>query len=198
MSKLLKLDGSKVYATGDLHISHKNICRGVSQWKDLSETRDFASVDEMNEAIVDSIIKTVPEDGYLLNVGDILFGDKSKLEYWMERINRKQIFCYGNHDSVDSKYWSLFFGIGSYHEVLCSDRTGKYRLVCLFHYPLKSWNQCNRGSIALTGHEHGHMPYEDHERGLDVGWDVFKRPISFYEICDLMDKKISRRIHHAT
>ena len=39
-----------LWFTSDTHYSHKNICRGVSNWD--SGYRDFDSLDEMNDAII--------------------------------------------------------------------------------------------------------------------------------------------------
>ncbi len=43
-----------VWITSDTHYSHKNICRGVTNWRTpagevpLSQTRDFSTIEKMN------------------------------------------------------------------------------------------------------------------------------------------------------
>ena len=51
----------KVWVTSDIHYSHKNICRGVTNWRTqdgqipINSTRDFQSIDEMNDVLVNNI-----------------------------------------------------------------------------------------------------------------------------------------------
>jgi calcineurin-like phosphoesterase family protein len=195
-----KFDGATTHAVADPHINHKNICRGVSNWKDGEGTRDFDDLGQMNTAIIGSINKQVAEDHTLFIIGDILFGQKDEIVFWRNAINCRNIhYIYGNHDvwlRRKPEYHYLFSSLSDYLEIFCTDRTGKYRLASLFHYPMKSWNEVSRGGIAITGHEHGSLPYEDHECAVDVGWECFQRPLSFHEICDIMDKKTPRKIGH--
>jgi len=207
---LPKFFGDKTYFISDLHFNHRNICRGTSSWENKEGCRDFETLEEMNETILKCISDTVPEDGVLINGGDILFGDKKQIHYFLSRIKVKEHhFIFGNHDDwiqksanvVHSDYETenicdLFTTTNHYMEILCSLKGGGWKQVNLFHYPLKSWNNVNKGAYAITGHEHGDWPYEEWELGLDVGWEVFKRPISFYEVQEIMAKKQSKKIHH--
>ena len=50
-----------VWITSDTHYHHKNICRGVTNWRTqdgnipVNSTRDFRDLDEMDVAIVNNI-----------------------------------------------------------------------------------------------------------------------------------------------
>jgi calcineurin-like phosphoesterase family protein len=90
-----------LFFTSDSHYSHTNICRGVSNW-DLTrpgKTRDFKTLEEMNQAIVDGINSVVGKTDYLIHLGDWSFGGIRNLWDF-----RKQIICEniilvnGNHD----------------------------------------------------------------------------------------------------
>jgi calcineurin-like phosphoesterase family protein len=90
-----------LFFTSDTHFGHTNICRGVSKW-DLTrpgKTRDFKTLEEMNQAIVDGINSVVGQDDYLVHLGDWSFGGIDNI--WNLR---KQILCkniilvFGNHD----------------------------------------------------------------------------------------------------
>lgn len=89
----------KIYFISDTHYGHTNICKGVSGWSDTSKCRDFSTVPEMNQAIVDAINSTVDKNDILYHLGDWSFGGiKNIWEF------RKQIICenihliLGNHD----------------------------------------------------------------------------------------------------
>lgn len=93
------------------------------------------------------------------------------------------------------RYKNLIFA-GNYLEVIVD---GKYCI--LSHYPISSWNHSN-GSYMLHGHCHGSfkqsLPTEkEFGKILDVGWDVFSKPITFKEVDAVMNlKKIISVDHH--
>lgn len=198
-----KFDGKNCYFSSDLHLNHKNLCFPTSSWPDKDKsTRKFLSLDEMNEVIIDSINIEVPENGIFFILGDILFGYKGKLPYWVDRINCKEIhYIMGNHcDFIRNsiEYQNLFTSCQDYLEIFCSGKTGKYTKCCLFHYPIKVWRDNGKFSYALTGHSHGSLPYTDTELGLDVGWDVWHRPLNFLEIEEILSKRtFQAKDHHS-
>lgn len=88
-----------VYFFSDAHFGHKNMCKGVSEWIDLDNCRDFNTIEDMNNAIIESINSTVKNNDTLYHVGDLSLGG------WKNIWNfRKQIVCEniiqinGNHD----------------------------------------------------------------------------------------------------
>ncbi len=60
-----------VWITSDTHYSHKNICRGVTNWRTqdgqipISQTRDFTTIKKMNATIVNNINENVGQDDML-------------------------------------------------------------------------------------------------------------------------------------
>lgn len=190
-----KIDPTKFYAISDLHLSHHNYTRGVSEWGNKDKCRDFDTIEQMNSAVIYSINDNVPLDGTLFILGDILFGDKTKLPYWVGQINCKTIhYVAGNHcDFIrkNDEYRNLFASYNEYLEVF----VGK-KMVCMFHYPVKSWRERQRGAYMLSGHEHGDLPYTENELGLDVGWDVWHKPLSWDEIVREMKKKTPTTVGH--
>jgi calcineurin-like phosphoesterase family protein len=96
---------SNIYFTSDTHYHHKNICRGTSQWDRFGEgsshqsTRDFATLEEMNQAIVDGINNKVGADDILYHLGDWSFGGLEQIWNFRKQINCKNIhLIFGNHD----------------------------------------------------------------------------------------------------
>jgi len=182
------------YFTADLHISHRNLCRGESHWDDKSRCRDFDTLVEMNETVLKSINNVVGQDDELWILGDFTFGDKKKIPYWRSRIVcRNTHLVYGNHDDAirrNPEYQKCFSSVQEYKEIYLRDKRGKNHLTVLFHYYIAGvWNKVHKGSYHLLGHSHGNLP-KDYVKGkaFDIGWDVWKAPLGEYEICDLMDK----------
>jgi calcineurin-like phosphoesterase family protein len=133
----------------------------------------------MNQSIKDSLI--LPEGSTLFILGDILFGDKSKLPELVEHIRKtcsRLYLLYGNHDDYirkNAEYVSLFDWCGDYTEIVV-DKT----LICLSHYPIRSWRDHNKGSFCLYGH--CHCTISGLGRSMDVGWDYKNKPLNYEEI----------------
>lgn len=191
-----KLDGSNLYFCSDLHAYHSNITSGDSNWSDKSGCRQFSSKEEMTDCVVQSINEVVPEDGALIHLGDWSFGGHKNIPILRERIKCKTIHhIYGNHDlNIRWKYREVFTSCQDYLEIFASDPSGKYHLVCLLHYSMRIWNDSNKGSFHLYGHSHGTLPPIG--RSLDVGWDVWKKPLSFYEVYNILKKVPLHKVDH--
>ena len=90
---------SKIWFTSDPHYNHKNICKGTSEWNNTDRCRNFSSVEEMNNAIVEGINKHVNKDDILYCLGDWSFGGVESIWEFRKRINCKNIhLILGNHD----------------------------------------------------------------------------------------------------
>jgi calcineurin-like phosphoesterase family protein len=171
----------KIWFTSDWHLNHKNICRGVSSW--ASGYRDFDTLAEMNDCIIDNLNKVVPRNDCLYMLGDVIFGDKSLLPDFISRINCKEIhLIYGNHDEKIQKnhdFQALFASTACFREVWF----GK-TLLTLSHYPLYEWKDSpRRYSIHLHGHCHGNLKEAFKALRMDVGVDTNNfKPYSFDQI----------------
>ena len=64
-----------VWITSDTHFSHKNICRGTTNWRTqdgeipISQTRDFTTIEKMNATIVNNINENVGQDDIFIHLG---------------------------------------------------------------------------------------------------------------------------------
>ena len=89
-----------IWFTSDSHWGHKNICIGVSEWDDKTKScRNFQTLEEMNELIVNNINKYVKEDDILYHLGDWSFGGINNIWEFRKQINCKNIYLVpGNHD----------------------------------------------------------------------------------------------------
>ena len=59
---------------------------------------------------------------------------------------------------------------------------GGFRHLVLFHYPMLTWDRAHYGSWHLHGHCHGSLDPKFVSTRMDVGWDVWRRPISYEDI----------------
>ena len=197
---VLKLDDkSNVWITSDTHYGHKNICRGVTDWRlpdgsiPVEQTRDFSSVEKMNSVILNNINEVVGQDDILIHLGDWSFGGFENIRKFWDQIVCKNIhLVLGNHDHHIEKnrddIRDLFESVNHYVELT----VGGNKFV-LMHYPLSSWNGLNKGVIQLHGHVH--LPKEKKfgkGRKMDVGMDGSEefRPYNLIrEIVPIMRKR---------
>jgi calcineurin-like phosphoesterase family protein len=194
----IKLEtGQNIFFTSDTHYGHTNICRGVSKWKDANgnvpvrQTRDFKTLDHMNDAIVDSINNVVSENDILFHLGDWSFGGFENIAEFRNRIVCKNIhLVLGNHDhhieNNRDDIQDLFSSVNQYLRLSVSG----YEFV-LMHYPIASWHNMNDGVIHLHGHVH--LPPNKklaQGKAMDVGVDGnFLVPYSLNEITRIMNNQ---------
>lgn len=176
---VLKLDSSsKIWITSDTHYGHKNICRGVTDWRlpdgsiPVDQTRDFLSVEKMNSAILNNINEVVGQDDILIHLGDWSFGGFENIRKFWDQIVCKNIhLVLGNHDHHIERnregIKGIFSSVNDYVELTVDS----YKFV-LMHYPLSSWNGLNKGVMHLHGHVHlSNDKKFGKGRKMDVGMD---------------------------
>jgi calcineurin-like phosphoesterase family protein len=200
----IKLDKHKIFFTSDTHYGHTNICRGVSKWRDadgnvpVNQTRDFNTLEQMNDKIVESINSVVGENDILFHLGDFSFGGFDNIEEFRNRIVCKNIhLILGNHDHHIERnkgdIQRLFSSVNQYLRLSVSlypgttIYQGEYEFV-LMHYPIASWHNMNDGVIHLHGHVH--LPPNkklSQGKAMDVGVDGNNlMPYSLGEIIGIM------------
>ena len=187
----------RVYITSDIHYGHKNICRGVTNWRTpegevpINSTRDFSTIEQMNSAIVDRINSKVGQEDTLIMLGDVAFGGFENIGIFLDRLVCKNIYLIlGNHDhhiKNDRGYIKeRFIAVKDYAEL---NIDGENFVLC--HYPLASWHGLNKGVIHLHGHVHLSPQIKwGTGKKLDVGLDGNNLyPYSSTEIVHMMDKR---------
>jgi len=115
------------YFSSDLHINHVNILKYCN--------RPFATVEEMNEAIITNFNSIVKPNDVLYILGDVGFGDKQESSNLIQRLRGVKLLVVGNHDrlSLNSYYRMGFSAVLDGATI----RIGKTSF-CLSHYPRKS------------------------------------------------------------
>ena len=91
--------------------------------------------------------------------------------------------------------WNNVIFLGDYAEISIN---GQY--IVLNHYPVCVWNHMHHGSWNVTSHSHGSfkesLPTDLSAKRLDVGWDVFGKPVSYKGVKEIMNKKVIIQVDH--
>ena len=196
--------GQTLWFTSDTHYNHSNICRATTRWVDAdSVTRDFSSLEKMNEDLVFWINQRVGQDDILIHLGDWSFGGFESIKEFRDRIICKNVhLVFGNHDHHISKNKDNIQSIfSSTHDYLDLDvswwvkdwkvaKKERQRFICM-HYPIASWNGMNDGVIHLHGHVHLPNRLRVAEgKAMDVGVDGNEmEPISLENILKIMQNQ---------
>lgn len=87
-----------IWVTSDTHFNHKNILN----FKDDSgnPVRNFSSVEEMNEIIIERWNEVVKPGDKIYHLGDVFFGHISWVVDNWHRLNGKKRLIVGNHDDI--------------------------------------------------------------------------------------------------
>jgi calcineurin-like phosphoesterase family protein len=192
----------EVWIFSDPHYNHSNICRGTTNWRTvegeipIEQTRDFTTLEKMNDVILKGINENVGQDDILICLGDWSFGGFEYIEEFRNRIVCKNVhLVLGNHDHHIERnrddIQNIFTSVSDYETLIIGKRTFR-----LFHYPIQSWNGMNNGDIHLHGHVHL-PPNRKFGQGkkMDVGMDGHPefRPYNIMrEIVPIMDKRDMR------
>jgi calcineurin-like phosphoesterase family protein len=165
-------------------------------------TRDFASLEKMNEELVYWINRRVAQDDILIHLGDWSFGGFESIQTFRDRIVCQNIhLILGNHDhhiqNNKDNIQSIFSSVNQYLDLSVSwwiaGKKKEYaRFICM-HYPIASWNGMNDGAVHL----HGHVHLPKHLRmaagkAMDVGVDG--NDLEPIEMDDILIKMVSRPI----
>jgi calcineurin-like phosphoesterase family protein len=161
-----------LYFTSDIHFGHKKIIEYCN--------RPFASVEEMDETIIDNWNKTVKPTDDIYVVGDFSFSNLERTKQIFKRLNGNKYLIMGNHDDEEINSQLGWKFMKPVHELKYNKQS-----IWLSHYPHRSWNKSFHGSWALFGHAHGTA--KPWGLSCDVGVDCWNFcPVSFYQIQELM------------
>ena len=155
-----------VWFTADMHIGDANIIRNCR--------RPFATVAEMDRALVENWNAVVKPDDEVWNLGDFAVGcTMNYAEDVLRRLNGRHNFVKGNHDETVESLWMRQRNGGLQ---LFDSWTDGYRTIdvegvsiTLCHYSMREWPDAMHGSWHLFGHTHGAL--RSYGKSVDVGVD---------------------------
>lgn len=170
-----------IWFTSDTHFGHANIIK--------FQGRPFSSAIEMDEAIITNWNKCVKPNDKVYHLGDFSFDKRPDIV--ARRLNGRKYLIRGNHDHFKQSHLMhpFFEWVKDYHTL----KANKQKFI-LFHYPIRNWHHCYKGTIHLFGHSHGGSP--DYGRSTDVGVDCWDfSPVHIDTIIDYMRNKPSIEHH---
>jgi calcineurin-like phosphoesterase family protein len=148
--------------TSDIHHDHKKIV-------EFTDRGRLTTQEDHTEWLIDTWNNQVQKQDNIYHIGDFSFCTNSnELLVFTRKLNGQKFLIKGNHDrsknleiltkeNAISNWWE-------YKEIKIENIP-----VCLFHFPIASWNRMHHGAIQLHGHSHGN--YKGNGKQLDVGLD---------------------------
>lgn len=168
-----------IYYTANLHIGHANIIQHCQ--------RPFSSVEEMNRTLLHNWNKVIHRDDAVYVLGDLFFRNTVPADEYLKQMKGKKHLLIGNHDSSWMKKVELskyFESVSHMQEII----DGSHHLT-LCHYPMMSWNACNKGAFQVYGHIHNNRNdtywplLSTSELSLNAGVDINGfRPVTLQEL----------------
>lgn len=190
-----------IWFTADTHFGHKNIIKYedrqyiLPKFEDEFDTEDFytpfPSVDIMDEYIIETWNSYVKPDDLVYHLGDFAVANKTRQREIRDQLNGAISLVKGNHDKkVDSSLFDDIFDLLDGKFILVDEEF----YITLSHYPMLCWNKSCYGSWNLFGHVHKLYKFNPYAaRSMNVGWDIWNRPISLNEVATIFYKKFKEK-----
>lgn len=139
--------------------------------------RPFASVEEMDEALIRNWNAVVGQDDDVWHLGDFAMGNQDRVPALRARLNGRVHLIWGNHDKRETIIRS-----GCFDSVQDVARIWIGRdFIYMSHYGHRVWEGSHKGSYQFYGHSHGDLPPIN--RSCDVGVDCWDyQPVTFEQI----------------
>jgi calcineurin-like phosphoesterase family protein len=139
--------------------------------------RPFASVAEIDAAMVERWNMAVGADDEVWHLGDFALGmSEAAMAELLGRLHGRKHLITGNNDTPATTSLAGWSSVQCYTEI----EIDGLRLV-LCHYPFRTWRNMSRGWLNLHGHSHGRLA--PLLRQTDVGVDAWDfRPVTLAQI----------------
>lgn len=128
------------------------------------QKRPFASVAEMDAALIECWNAVVGPEDVVWHLGDVA-RRAADVPALLDRLHGTKHLLRGNNDPDATLTAAGWASTGDYAEIMVDGRA-----LVLCHYPFRSWNGQHKGALNLHGHSHGRL--KPMPRQFDVGVDV--------------------------
>lgn len=160
-----------LFVTSDLHLFHRNIIRLCD--------RPYRDLEHMHPAMREAWNKVVQPSDTVYVLGDLCMSARTDaVTAAVNALNGYKYLVPGNHDKKVLNKVVRFLKNAEVTDSIIEITSGDTRYV-MCHYPIETWNRRHHGAIHLHGHSHGRGTFV-HNR-VDVGWDVFGKPMPIKE-----------------
>lgn len=127
---------------GDTHFGHRNILTFTRE--DGSPLRNFSTIEEMDEHLVECWNSVVRDEDTVYHMGDVVMNRKNL--HIVHRLKGKKILIRGNHDTAPTsellQYFQEIYGTHNFKDMILS------------HIPIAK--EClDRFGVNVHGHLHG-------------------------------------------
>lgn len=173
---------NNVFFTSDQHFNHTSLVK-----KGL---RNFSSVEEMNEYIIDCHNAVVKPGDRVYHLGDFAWANGHE---FASRLNGQNYLIEGNHDKrLCRETLDCFIWVKPTKLIRVNGQG-----IWMSHYPHREWPESHYGTWHLHGHCHGSIP--SYGKSIDVGVDALSFiPLHFDIIQDIMQRKELIKHHGVT
>lgn len=196
---------SKVYFTSDTHFSHQFI----------AYLRGFESIEEHDEAIVETWNRTVTKRDTVWHLGDVTLKRARDIGPILDRLNGTIHLITGNHDRVApgvmrnahtaTAEWLRYFA--SIQPFARLKYNGTEALLSHFPYSgegariqpdrFSQYRLPDKGMPLIHGHTHDENQFltttEQGTPQVHVGWDAWWKPVPWETVWELISKGNDRR-----
>jgi calcineurin-like phosphoesterase family protein len=179
-----------IWFTSDEHYFHENLEEGRSIIKYAK--RPFATIEEMNAAIIARHNEVVKDDDEVWHLGDFVLGNDSVDKYVkiVNQLKGRHHFLYGSHD----RWMEHILGKGAENLPYIREIKIEKIRITLCHYAMRRWPHSHHGSWQLYGHSHGELPPIGKQYDVGVDNNNFY-PVSFEFLKNFMKDRIIEPNH---
>lgn len=198
-----------VFFASDYHFWHSNVIthderpylfdKSIGYPKKGDKDKSNLNIELMNESLIRNWNDVVGEDDVVFYLGDFCWRGVTSTKEIADQLNGTIHFLIGNHDDYKViEGTKSFDSINDYMEL--NVQYGKHKddkvQICMFHYPISSWNKQSRGDWHIHGHSHQMKTVSDpnfyKRKVIDVGCNGWGyEPVDFWTIKDIMDNRIN-------
>lgn len=164
----------KIWFTSDQHFGHRRIIEYCK--------RPFASVEEMNDQLIQRHNALVQPDDRVYHLGDFALMTGPKIKGIVQSLNGQHVLIKGNHDHESVKRY-MDFGFFNAVEKKIIPFAGEF--VTLHHSPYDPVFNPDEGGWLFCGHVH--EAWKTKGKMINVGVDVWDyAPVSVHQLRKLI------------
>jgi len=164
---------SNTFFISDTHFGHANILN--FKRPDGKPLREFNSIEEHDETIINNWNRTVSDKDRVYHMGDVTLG-RRHLSI-LSRLKGRKKLIRGNHDVFKLKDYTPYF------EDIVSYRIYPTQGLIFSHIPVYEDQLDHRFKFNCHGHTHGNSVLDPRYINLCVEWTNYT-PVSFDEVLD--------------